>query len=203
MPSTTVAIALPLSTCAYGRVTREERLRLIADRLRASRRETKKTQEEVAREIDVSTMTISRYERGQHLLDLDIATRLADLYGVSVDFLMGRDVEAGVDQESTLERDDDVKTALAELVAAWSSIAIGRPEIGAPPSGDEMQWLQTYSFREDRRMGISVDAQVLLERLLTRRRQHRSTTTPHVVAVLPRPGRIRVEERDKSGKKKS
>lgn len=40
--------------------------------------------------VDVSKNSITRYERGERLPDIAIASRLADYFGVSVDELIGK-----------------------------------------------------------------------------------------------------------------
>lgn len=55
--------------------------------LRESRQLTKKA---VAEYLCVSVSTYKNYEDGKTLLRIPVVIRLADLYGVSTDYLMGR-----------------------------------------------------------------------------------------------------------------
>jgi transcriptional regulator with XRE-family HTH domain len=48
------------------------------------------TQEELASIMDLSRPTITKYETNERVPDLDTITRLADYFGVSVDYLCGR-----------------------------------------------------------------------------------------------------------------
>lgn len=48
------------------------------------------TQKEVAALLHCDQSLYSKYERGERLLPLDLAIRLADYYGVSLDYLTGR-----------------------------------------------------------------------------------------------------------------
>jgi len=48
------------------------------------------TQREIAEYLNIKQNTYSRYETNDRDIPLDIMGRLADLYGTSVDYLMGR-----------------------------------------------------------------------------------------------------------------
>lgn len=58
-------------------------------RLKELRKEKKLTQEELARDIGVSKITILRWENGERQIKPDKAQRLADYFGVSVGYLLG------------------------------------------------------------------------------------------------------------------
>ena len=52
------------------------------------------TQTEVATAIGVSSVVYSRYETGKRQSSIEILLQLADLFGVTVDYLLGRkDIE--------------------------------------------------------------------------------------------------------------
>lgn len=50
----------------------------------------KKTQRALAQRLHVTSGTISNYENGNHLPDVDKLVDLADLFGVSTDYLLDR-----------------------------------------------------------------------------------------------------------------
>lgn len=54
------------------------------------RREKGMAQKELAILLNLSIGTISNYENGVHSPDLNTLCRLADLYGVTTDYLLGR-----------------------------------------------------------------------------------------------------------------
>lgn len=62
-------------------------------RLKQLRKEKKKLQREVAEVINCSQAVYSRYESGEREPSNDILSALADYYGVSVDYILGRDQE--------------------------------------------------------------------------------------------------------------
>ena len=63
----------------------------IADRLRELRAERKLNQDEVAEACGISRIALARYETGARAPRSEYVARLADFYGVTVDYLMGRD----------------------------------------------------------------------------------------------------------------
>lgn len=62
----------------------------IAERLRDLRSEKKLNQDEVSEACGISRIALARYETGTRTPRAEIAARLADYYGVSVDYLLGR-----------------------------------------------------------------------------------------------------------------
>ena len=62
----------------------------IAGKLRAHRAEARLSQAQVAEVVDKDKVTIGRYEQGAARMDVVTAWELADLYGVSLDELVGR-----------------------------------------------------------------------------------------------------------------
>ncbi len=60
------------------------------DRLKQLRKEKKWTQDCVGSLIGVSKNTVSRYEKGTREPDFETLTKLAELFAVSTDYLLGR-----------------------------------------------------------------------------------------------------------------
>jgi len=58
-------------------------------KLKKARNNTGFTQIEVSRELKISRPTISQYETGTREPDIETLGKLADFYGVSVDWLLG------------------------------------------------------------------------------------------------------------------
>ena len=63
-------------------------------RLRDLREDHDKTQQEIADVLGTSQTMYARYERGANELPLRHLLTLADYYGVSADYLLGRSDEA-------------------------------------------------------------------------------------------------------------
>jgi transcriptional regulator with XRE-family HTH domain len=65
-------------------------LMIDGDRLRELRKDKRLTQQKLAAIILKGKGSISRYEKGIRQPDMDTLARLADFFGVSVDYLLGR-----------------------------------------------------------------------------------------------------------------
>ena len=59
--------------------------------LRAIREEKGYSQQQIAQILEIKQQHYSRYEKGQHEMPMHHYIKLADFYGVSLDFLVGRD----------------------------------------------------------------------------------------------------------------
>ncbi|WYP24789.1 helix-turn-helix transcriptional regulator [Alkalihalobacillus sp. FSL W8-0930] len=63
---------------------------LAPDRLKKLRKERKLSQEALGNHINVTKVSISGYERGERTPDVDTLNKLADFFGVTTDYLLGR-----------------------------------------------------------------------------------------------------------------
>lgn len=63
---------------------------MLGDRLRKQRNRLKLTQEDIARKIGVARTTYAMYEQNSREPDYATLQKLADLFDVSVDYLLGR-----------------------------------------------------------------------------------------------------------------
>ncbi len=59
-------------------------------RFRDIREDTDHTQEQVAEYLNTHRVYYNRLENGKHAISLETAVKLADFYGVSLDWLTGR-----------------------------------------------------------------------------------------------------------------
>ena len=59
-------------------------------RIRDLREDSDLKQRQLAEYLVCDQSLYSKYERGERMLPLDLAVKLADFYGVSVDYLLGR-----------------------------------------------------------------------------------------------------------------
>lgn len=60
-------------------------------RVRDLREDHDRTQKEIAQLLNMQLTVYQRYERGERELPLWAAIRLADYYGVTIDYLVGRE----------------------------------------------------------------------------------------------------------------
>lgn len=70
------------------------------ERLRQLRKELKLSQSDVGEVLGIMQTVYSRYERGSQTIPLEYVMKLSDLYGVSIDYMLGRSDE----RASTTER---------------------------------------------------------------------------------------------------
>ena len=69
----------------------QERRDLIAGELRAHRAKANLSQAQVAKAVDMEKSAIGRYEQGAVELGIETAWDMANLYGVSLDEMVGRE----------------------------------------------------------------------------------------------------------------
>ena len=62
----------------------------IYPRIRDLREDNDKTQKDIANVLNMQLTVYQRYERGERELPLWAAIKLADYYGVTLDYLVGR-----------------------------------------------------------------------------------------------------------------
>jgi transcriptional regulator with XRE-family HTH domain len=66
----------------------------LSNRLVILRKERKISQGELAEKVGIHPNVLGRYERGEATPSVDMATRLSDVLGVSLDYLVGKiDIE--------------------------------------------------------------------------------------------------------------
>jgi len=63
---------------------------IFSERLKQLRIQNNRYQKELAIHLRVSVGTVSSYENGIHRPDLNTIARIADFYGVTADYLLGR-----------------------------------------------------------------------------------------------------------------
>ena len=88
------------------------------NRIRELRAEKNITQLRLSLELEVSQETVSAYENGKHLPSLKSLIKMADIFHVSTDYLIGRSDVRKPSATSPLPNEDDLDTVdKARLVA--------------------------------------------------------------------------------------
>lgn len=88
---------------------------VVAERLRMLRAKANYSQTEIANELGITQQTYSKYESGAASPDSKDIIKLCDLYGVTSDYILGRDKAAGrtatdaLSYESALSQDVEFK----------------------------------------------------------------------------------------------
>lgn len=68
----------------------------IMERIKNLREDNDLTQQELADVLHISQRSYSHYENGSRKLPLDILIAIADYYGCSVDYLLGRTIKKDI-----------------------------------------------------------------------------------------------------------
>ncbi len=79
----------------------------IGSRITELRKAKNWSQTDLAKEISVSRVIIGRYERDEAAPSIDIAKKMADAFGVSLDYLVGEGQNASFDKR-TVQRLQDI-----------------------------------------------------------------------------------------------
>jgi len=87
---------------------------ILPKRLRELREEKGYLQKFVADKIGVRSNTLSGYENGTRSPDPEMIKKLADLYGVTTDYLLGHEVK-DIDSMSDEEIDEEIKEIMKEV----------------------------------------------------------------------------------------
>ena len=74
-----------------SKLTQDELKAVVAKRLVKLRQRAKMTQTELGEKLNYSDKAVSKWERGESMPDVYVLTQLADIYGVSVDSLLGEE----------------------------------------------------------------------------------------------------------------
>ncbi len=92
-----------------------------SDRLKELRIEKRLTQEQLANKFYLNKSSISRYERGQQVPELELLQQIADFFSVSTDYLLGNSDIKNPYSEKTLEEKypdvNDIEEAMKIILA--------------------------------------------------------------------------------------
>ena len=87
---------------------------ILANRLKEARKKSGYNQIDAAKKLGISNGTLSGYERNYRDPDTDILKKMADLYEVSVDWLLGHEVK-DIDSMTEDEIDEEIKEIMKEV----------------------------------------------------------------------------------------
>lgn len=88
---------------------------MLGERLRQQRTLRKLRQEDVAREIGVARTTYAMYEQNSREPDNETLQKLADFFGVSVDYILGRTNDQMPKKEDLDEEEREIMEKLREV----------------------------------------------------------------------------------------
>lgn len=83
------------------------------------------SQADLANSSEVSRVMIGKYERGEAVPSIDVAKKIADAFGVSLDYLVGEGINASFDKKAMQrlkdleELEDSKKQTLFDLIDTY------------------------------------------------------------------------------------
>lgn len=93
----------------------------IANRIALLRKEKDMTQAELAKMVSASREIISKYEKDGVMPSIEMAKKIADAFGVTLDYLVGEGSNAKFDKK-TLKRLNDIEAMDSEFKAQLFNI---------------------------------------------------------------------------------
>lgn len=109
----------------------------IGERVIQLRKAKKWSQEDLAKAIEASRDMIGKYERNDNLPSIEVAFKLADVFDVSVDYLLGKGQHASYDND-TIRRlqdienlDSDTKKTLFSIIDTFLRDSKARAAYGS------------------------------------------------------------------------
>src|SRR5690625_7428075 len=91
---------------------------ILPKRLRELREEKGYLQKFVADKIGVRSNTLSGYENGTRSPDPEMIKKLADLYGVTTDYLLGHETK-DINDMTEEEIDEEIKEIMQEVIVRY------------------------------------------------------------------------------------
>ncbi len=101
------------SKIAYGGF----RIMILADKIMNLRKQQGMSQEELAHQLGISRQSVSKWESGASIPDLDKILKLSDLFGVSTDYLLKDELEEISYSESSASLDESIGSEIVKSVS--------------------------------------------------------------------------------------
>ena len=108
----------------------------VGNQIRERRQRLGLSQEELAQRLYVSRVTISRWETGRTLPDVQSMLLLANLFGTTIDEMVGGDVD---EMREMVEKDERRTRTLAVALAAVEDVAVTALAVTAVAGRDDLE----------------------------------------------------------------
>ncbi len=129
---------------------------IIAKNLAELRKKAGLTQSELAKQLNYSDKAVSKWERGESIPDINILKALADIYGVSVDYLLTEEhIESKTEDATRIIRNNRIIITLLATTLVWLVATAVFVALGLTLNSFKYLWL-TFLF------AVPVSAIVLL-----------------------------------------
>lgn len=90
---------------------------ILADKIMNLRKQQGMSQEELAHQLGISRQSVSKWESGASIPDLDKILKLSDLFGVSTDYLLKDELEEVTFSESNSTLGNDIDSEIVKSVS--------------------------------------------------------------------------------------
>ncbi len=107
----------------------ESRTMKLPNRMRELRRLNKFSQEDIAIKLGISTSAYGFYEQGKTIPNAKTLEFLADLYGVTVDYLLGRNCDPRLKSDNEIDLVSEFRDMRDKLESQAMRITIDREEV--------------------------------------------------------------------------
>ena len=121
----------------------EDIKKIIANNIQHLRRETGLTQLDLAERLNYSDKAISKWERGESVPDITVLKQIADMFGVTVDYLLSEthDLPELSFATKKMIRKNRLIIALLSTVMVWLLATIAFVVMSIMPSEIKMLWM--------------------------------------------------------------
>lgn len=142
-------------------------MRQFSERLIALRKERGMTQNDLAQVCQKQRSTVSGYETASKEPDFELLCQLAEYFGVTTDYLLGReDARTHADEGARfaalpLDQQESARAALASVCALLDSCAAGQDAEALRLYSELMRTLQTYRVDVRQKAACGSDAAAL------------------------------------------
>lgn len=105
---------------------------ILADKIIALRKQKGWSQEQLAEQLDISRQSVSKWESGNSIPDLDKIIKLSELFGVSTDYLLKDEIEEPVSsgQQEEIEQEEQGNARSVSIEEAQSFMDLSRQLAG-------------------------------------------------------------------------
>ena len=96
---------------------------ILADKIIVLRKKNGWSQEQLAEELGISRQSVSKWESGMSIPDIDKILKLSELFGVSTDYLLREEIEEAQPGEGNAQcTDDGIRVVTAEEAGTYMEI---------------------------------------------------------------------------------
>ena len=89
---------------------------MLSDKIMELRKRNGMSQEALAEKLDVSRQSVSKWETGESVPDLDRIIKLSEIFGVSTDYLLAASLNSNYEKDMPLGLSDREREQLSKFI---------------------------------------------------------------------------------------